>query len=40
MKLLILDMPETHILIGLFVIGWLVNIVHAIITDDWNNSLF
>lgn len=27
------------ILFGFLIIGWLINIVYAIITDDWNNPL-
>ena len=26
-------------LIGFLFIGWVINIIHAIITDDWNNPL-
>lgn len=26
-------------LLGLWFIGWMINIIHAIITGDWDNNL-
>lgn len=28
------------VLIGFIFIGWIINIIHAIITDDWNDRIF
>ena len=27
-------------LIGFLFIGWIINIIYCIITDDWNNRIF
>jgi hypothetical protein len=29
-----------HVLVFFLFIGWVINIIHAIVTDDWNDPLF